>query len=127
MILGWNLVLCSLLTSMTTVFCIMPFDNIKTYLQKNNLEAKDGVRIEKNRGQLTIMNAVKDIYKKAGPIGFFTGWRIKLCVNFINSSFTVCLLEWLDSLAKQAYDDEAPEFQYAKIKTDTIALSDNSI
>lgn len=82
----------------------MPFDNIKTYLQKHNLELVDGLKVEKARAQRTILNAVKSIYAKSGAIGFFTGWRIKLCVHFLNSSFTVCLLEWLDSLSKQAYD-----------------------
>lgn len=105
MILGWKLAACSALTSMTTVLCIMPFDNVKTFLQKHNLEMKDGSKVEMNKHQLNIRGAFKGIYEKRGLLGFFTGWRIKLCVHFLNSSFTVCLLEWLDSLSKQAYDE----------------------
>jgi hypothetical protein len=105
----------------------MPFDNVKTYLQKNNLEAKDGVRVEKSRGKLTIRNAFRDIYKKSGYLGFITGWRIKLCVNFLNSSASVCVLEWLDNLAKQAYDDESSEHILAKSKIDNVTLGDKSL
>lgn len=81
----------------------MPFDNIKTFLQKHNLEVKDGKKVEKEQ-QLNIKNAMKRIYAKKGLTGFFVGWRIKLCVHFLNSSFTVALIEWLDNLSKQAYE-----------------------
>lgn len=42
MVFGFKLALSSLLTSLTTVCAVMPFDNIKTFLQKHNLELKDG-------------------------------------------------------------------------------------
>lgn len=103
MILGWKLALCTLMVSSTTIFCVMPFDNIKTYLQKHNIELKDGKRIESER-PLNILSAIKNIYARKGAVGFFVGWRIKLMVSFLNSSFTVALLEWLDNLSKQAYD-----------------------
>mmetsp|Transcript_41285 Transcript_41285/g.47595 ORF Transcript_41285/g.47595 Transcript_41285/m.47595 type:complete len:82 (+) Transcript_41285:693-938(+) len=75
----------------------MPFDNIKTFLQKYNLEEVDGAKVEK-RKHVSILSGIRKIYKKAGVLGFFTGWRIKLFVNFINSSFTVVLLEYLENL-----------------------------
>jgi hypothetical protein len=82
----------------------MPFDNIKTFLQKHNLEIKEGQKVEKSPGELNIVNAVKSIYSRKGFRGFFVGWRIKLCVHFVNSSFTVALLEWLDNLSKEVHD-----------------------
>lgn len=104
MILGYKLALCTFLVSCTTIFCVMPFDNIKTFLQKYNLEMKEGKKVEKDRGQLGIRTAIKRIYAKSGILGFVVGWRIKLCLHFLNSSFTVALLEWLDNLSRQAYN-----------------------
>lgn len=92
-----------MLTIMTTIFFVMPFDNVKTYLQKHNLEIVDGVKVEKSGTKRTITSAVKGIYLKSGTMGFFTGWRINFGVHFFNSSFTVCLLEWLENLSKHAY------------------------
>ncbi|CAI2367143.1 unnamed protein product [Moneuplotes crassus] len=100
MITGWKLAACGLMTSLTTVFSIMPFDNIKTFLQKHNIEVKDGHRVKCNENQFTIKNAVKGIYAKRGIRGFYVGWRIRILVNFFNSSFTVVLLEWIDDLAR---------------------------
>mmetsp|Transcript_19598 Transcript_19598/g.17338 ORF Transcript_19598/g.17338 Transcript_19598/m.17338 type:complete len:83 (-) Transcript_19598:55-303(-) len=82
----------------------MPFDNVKTFLQKHNLEIKDGKKVESNPGPLGIRDAVQSIYAKKGPRGFFIGWRIRICVHFINASFTVALLEWLDNLSREAFD-----------------------
>ena len=104
MVFGWKLALSSLWTSITTILSVMPFDNIKTYLQKHNLELKDGRKVETNVGQLTIKNAISGIYGKRGIRGFYIGWRIRICVHFFNASFTVALLEWLDNLAKDIYD-----------------------
>lgn len=78
MILGWKLAFCSLMTSITTIFSVMPFDNIKTYLQKHNIEMKDGKRVESSAVQNTIRNAIKGIYSKRGLKGFYIGWRIRI-------------------------------------------------
>lgn len=80
----------------------MPFDNIKTFLQKHNLELKEGHKVIKGSEDLNILGAVKKIYSQKGVLGFFLGWRIKLCVHFLNSSFTVALLEWLDNISRQS-------------------------
>lgn len=103
MVMGWKLACSSLLTSMTTIFSVMPFDNIKTYLQKHNIELKDGKRVESNSNN-TISNAIKGIYERRGLRGFYIGWRIRIWVHFINASFTVALLEWLDNLSREVYD-----------------------
>ena len=98
MIKGMKFVLCTMLISMTTILIVMPFDNIKTYLQKYNLEVVEGRKVEKQRKHISIPSAIKRIYEKAGVTGFFTGWRVKLLVHLINSSFTIALLEYLDNL-----------------------------
>ena len=56
----------------------MPFDNIKTYLQKYNLEIVGDKKIENVKESLNIKQAISRIYEKGGLIGFFTGWRAKL-------------------------------------------------
>ena len=101
MITGYKFVLCGVLISITTIFFVMPFDNIKTYLQKYNLEVVDGRKVEKSKNHISILSSIKKIYQKAGAMGFFTGWRVKLTVHLINSSFTVALLEYVDNLQKQ--------------------------
>mmetsp|Transcript_28462 Transcript_28462/g.28240 ORF Transcript_28462/g.28240 Transcript_28462/m.28240 type:complete len:289 (+) Transcript_28462:6-872(+) len=78
MITGWKLGICSLLTSFTTVLSVMPFDNIKTYLQKHNIELKDGSRVKTNENQFTVRNAIKGIYAKRGIRGFYVGWRVRI-------------------------------------------------
>ena len=98
MITGYKFALWSLMISMTTIFCVMPFDNIKTYLQKYNLELIDGKKVEKSKSHISITTAIRKIYRRAGLFGFFTGFRVKLFVHFITSSFTVALLEYIENL-----------------------------
>lgn len=54
MILGWKLALCTLLVSSTTIMCVIPFDNIKTFLQKHNLEVKGDKKVQKGVHDLNI-------------------------------------------------------------------------
>ena len=77
----------------------MPFDNVKTFLQKHNIDLKDGGKEVRNIKYFTIRNAFKHIYKTKGLFGFFTGYRVRLCIHFINAGCTVVLLEWLDNIA----------------------------
>lgn len=98
MITGYKFALCTALISMTTIFCVMPFDNIKTFLQKYNLEVIDGRKTEKLKNKVNIPTAIRKIYARAGLFGFFTGFRVKLFVHFITSSFTVALLEYIENL-----------------------------
>ena len=103
MVTGWKLALCSFMTSLTTVGSVMPFDNIKTFLQKHNLTLRDGKRVEANATQLRIRDAVRSIYASKGVRGFFIGWRIRIFVHFFTASWTVVLLEWLDNLSRDAF------------------------
>lgn len=107
MITGYRLALCSFCISLTTILCVMPFDNIKTHLQKHNLELIDGKKVEKASSKIGIPTAIKRIYLRGGLSGFFTGWRIKLFVHFMTSSFTVCLLEYMENLHVKALDLKA--------------------
>lgn len=81
----------------------MPFDNIKTYLQKNSLEMRPEGHTKADSGKIGIRTAISRIYKKGGPLGFFVGWRLKMCTYFITTSLAVYLIERLDNLNAQAY------------------------
>lgn len=102
MITGYKLVICSAFVSVCAILCAMPFDNIKTFLQKYNIEnsPKPGEVIKK---EANIPMAIKRIYQRSGPIGFFIGWRVKLLAYSVNAAFTVSLLEWLDNLSKDTF------------------------
>jgi hypothetical protein len=104
MIKGLRLVFCSAFVSMFTILCAMPFDNIKTFLQKYNLELKKNTEGKIIKKENSIPKAIKHIYRTRGVFGFFIGWRVKLVAYFINAVFTVSLLEWLDNLSKEAFD-----------------------
>jgi hypothetical protein len=103
MVTGWKLLLCTIMVSATTIICAMPFDNIKTFLQKHTLEMRPdgetGNKIEK----VNIKSAIKSIYARGGPFGFFVGWRLKSCSYFITTSLAVTLIERLDNLNKDSY------------------------
>lgn len=77
MIKGLKLVACTLFVSMCTILCAMPFDNIKTFLQKYNLEHNQQGAIEKVKKEANIPMAIRKIYERSGPLGFFIGWRVK--------------------------------------------------
>ena len=61
---------------------------------------KDGKKNTKNIKYFTIRNAFKEIFRTKGLFGFFTGYRVRLCVHFINAGCTVVLIEWLDNISK---------------------------
>jgi len=65
---------------------IMPFDCVKTHLEK-----KDPTT--------TYLNTFRNIYRQGGMFSFFTGYRIRFFMYFINSLFVVNLLEKLESIA----------------------------
>ena len=103
MITGYKLFLCSLLVSATTILAAMPFDNIKTFLQKNSSEMRPDGNTKLEVGKVSIRQAISRIYARGGVVGFFVGWRLKICTYFITSSLAVTLIEWLDNLNSQAY------------------------
>ena len=95
--------LCSGLICWSTILVVMPFDNIKTYLQQYNLEVVGNKKIENPKETLNIRQAVKRIYDKGGFIGFFTGWRAKLMCYLINFNLTIVILEYTDQFARKAF------------------------
>ena len=102
-ITGLKLFLCTVLVTATTILVAMPFDNIKTFLQKNSTEMRPDGNVKKEVGKIKIKDAIQRIYARGGVTGFFVGWRLKMCTYFITSSLAVTLIEWLDNLNKQAY------------------------
>lgn len=65
---------------------VMPFDCVKTHLEKHDPTS-------------TYLNTFRNIYKQAGMIGFFTGYRLRFLLYFSNAVFTVNLLEKLEGIA----------------------------
>ena len=68
---------------------VMPFDCIKTHMEKVNPTSSYG-------------GAVQAIYNKAGVLGFFTGVRLRFMLYFTSSLFTVNLLEKLEGMVKRS-------------------------
>lgn len=68
---------------------VMPFDCIKTHMEKVNPTSSYG-------------EAVQAIYNKGGMLGFFTGVRLRFMLYFTSSLFTVNLLEKLEGMVKRS-------------------------
>ncbi|CAI2373254.1 unnamed protein product [Moneuplotes crassus] len=102
MITGYKLLLCTMSVTVTTIIIAMPFDNIKTYIQKNSKEMRPEGHKEVDKAKVGIRKAVSRIYNKGGLLGFFVGWRLKMCTYFITSSLAVTMIEWLDNLHNKA-------------------------
>jgi hypothetical protein len=66
---------------------IMPFDCVKTHMEKVD-------------PQSSYKGAFKSIYKQGGMLGFFTGVRLRFLLYLTNAVFVVNLLERLEFLAK---------------------------
>ena len=103
LISGYKIMLWSFLIWLTTTVIVMPFDNIKTYLQKYNLEVIGDKRIEDTKEKMNIPRAFQRIYSAKGILGFFVGWRMKLAVYFVNKSFTIVFLERIEDFAKKSF------------------------
>ena len=56
-ITGFKMMLCSFMICLTTTACVMPFDNVKTYLQKYNLEVVGDKRVEDTKEKMNIPRA----------------------------------------------------------------------
>ena len=79
----------SVIVAFTNTSLVMPFDCIKTHMEKVNPTS-------------SYAEAIKAIYSKAGFLGFFTGVRIRFLLYFTSSLFTVNLLEKLEGIMKRA-------------------------
>ena len=73
----------SVLVALVNTLIIMPFDCVKTHLEKVDPEV--GYR-----------KAFQCIYEKGGFVGFFTGFRLRFALFFTNSLFAVNFLEKLE-------------------------------
>eukprot|EP00347_Sterkiella_histriomuscorum_P001661 403371157 len=80
------LVPASIIVALLNTTLVMPFDCVKTHMEK-----RDPTN--------TYINTFKNIYRQGGMLSFFTGYRIRFFMYFINSLFVVNLLEKLESIA----------------------------
>ena len=65
-------------------FCVMPFDNIKTQMQRFNLPEQ------------SFYNAYKFTTEQRGFGGLWVGWRFRLTHYMFSALFTVDLLEKME-------------------------------
>ena len=70
----------SFLVSLINVMCVMPFDAMKTMMQK-----------VKPTGSL--LETTREVYQRAGPSGFFVGWRVRYLLYLLQALFTVDIIE----------------------------------
>lgn len=85
------LVPASALVALVNTCMVMPFDCVKTHLEKVSPSA-------------TYKQAVQEIYKQSGNsyLGFFTGVRLRFLLHLTNALFVVNILEKIDSLKRQS-------------------------
>ena len=74
--------------ALTNTTLVMPFDCIKTHMEKVNPTS-------------SYAEAARAIYTQGGLLGFVTGVRLRFALYFTNALFTVNLLEKLEALVKQ--------------------------
>ena len=84
---AWYLTPASISVAMVNTSLVMPFDCIKTHMEKVNPTS-------------TYAEAAAEIYRKGGALGFFTGVRLRFALYCTNAVFTVNLLEKLESIVK---------------------------
>ena len=58
----------SIVVAITSTLAIMPFDSMKTHMQRENLTA------------MSTHQAVNEVVKKVGFRGLFVGWRIRFAM-----------------------------------------------
>ena len=79
----------SIIVAFSNTSLVMPFDCIKTHMEKVNPTS-------------TYLEAAQAIYHKGGVLGFFTGVRLRFMLYFTSSLFTVNLLEKLEGILKRS-------------------------
>jgi Mitochondrial carrier protein len=70
----------SFFVSLINVICVMPFDAMKTMMQK-----------VKPTG--TLKDTAWEVYQEAGMKGFFVGWRVRYMLYLLQALFTVDIIE----------------------------------
>ena len=74
------------MVALTNTSVVMPLDCVKTHMEKRDPTS-------------TYLNTFRTIYRQAGFIGFFTGFRLRFILYLSNALFTVNFLEKLESIA----------------------------
>lgn len=85
---AWYLAPASTIVAAVNTSLVMPFDCVKTHMEKVNPTS-------------TYVEAAQAIYRKGGPLGFFTGVRLRFMLYFTNALFTINLLEKLEGIVKR--------------------------
>lgn len=74
------LVVGSFFVSLINVMCVMPFDAMKTMMQKVKPTS-------------TLWDTVSNVFREAGLKGFFVGWRVRYMLYLLQALFTVDVIE----------------------------------
>ncbi|CDW73269.1 UNKNOWN [Stylonychia lemnae] len=80
------LMMSSLIVAMVNTTIIMPFDCVKTHMEKVDPTS-------------TYVKSFRSIYNQGGLLGFFTGVRLRFLLSLTSALFTVNILERLEHLA----------------------------
>ena len=79
----------SLCVALANTAFVMPFDCVKTHMEKVDPTS-------------TYANTFKTIYRQGGGISaFFTGYRLRFLLHFTNALFAVNFLEKLEAIARR--------------------------
>jgi hypothetical protein len=70
----------SFFVSLINVICVMPFDAMKTMMQKAHPTA-------------TLFDTVSSVFIEAGVKGFFVAWRVRYLLYLLQALFTVDIIE----------------------------------
>lgn len=70
----------SFFISLFNVMCVMPFDAMKTMMQKV-------------KPTQTLGDTVSEVWREAGIKGFFVGWRVRYMLYLLQALFTVDIIE----------------------------------
>jgi hypothetical protein len=74
------LLVASFFISLINVICVMPFDAMKTMMQKV-------------KPTETLPDTVKKVWREAGFTGFFVAWRVRYMLYLTQALFTVDIIE----------------------------------
>jgi Mitochondrial carrier protein len=83
----------SLFVSLINVMCVMPFDAMKTMMQK-----------VKPTSNLT--ETAKEVFREAGFKGFFVAWRVRYLLYLTQALFTVDIIERFENRLRGKHKHE---------------------
>ena len=75
----------AIMVALGNTVMVMPFDCAKTHMEKHD-------------PTVTYLNTFRNVYRQAGLIGFYTGFRLRFLLYLTNSIFAVNLLEKLEHI-----------------------------